>query len=119
MPDRIPKFENEPELVEASRQGNRHVFKQIYDIYRERVYSLAYYMCKNIETAENLLGQVFCGFPVSTHVSAQAVNSLFIFDVNLLEGTVVPAFAGLDEFRLIFYTLNLRRHGFQNSVLHY
>ena len=59
MPDRIQKFENEHDLLEASRQGNRHVFKQIYDIYRERVYSLAYYMCKNIETAEDLTQQIF------------------------------------------------------------
>jgi len=64
-------------------------------------------------------GQVFSGFPLTAHVKAQAVNSLFIFDVNLLEGVVVPALARLDEFTLIFYTLNLRRHGIQNSVLHY
>ena len=59
---------------------------------------------------KDLQGQVFGGFPVPAHVNAQAVNSLFIFDVNLLEGAVGPAFTGLDEFRLIFYTLNLRRH---------
>ncbi len=60
-----------------------------------------------------MLAQVFGSFPLTAQVIALAVNSLFIFDVHLLEGAVVPAFTRLDEFRLIFYTLNLRRHGIQ------
>jgi len=36
MLDQISKFENEYDLIE-SRQGNRHVFKQIYNFYREKV----------------------------------------------------------------------------------
>ena len=36
---------------------------------------------------------------------------------NLLEGAVVPALTRLDEFTLIFYTLNLRRHGIQKLIV--
>ena len=46
-------------LIAACQQGDARAFKQVFDLYRDRVYSLCRHMSGNSEDAEDLTQEVF------------------------------------------------------------
>ena len=52
-------FEDESELIDACKRGDSSAFGQIYEIYKDRVHSLAYYMTGEKEAAKDVTQQVF------------------------------------------------------------
>jgi len=59
MSTQIQSIENEPELIEACKRGDHRAFEQLYVKYKERIYSLSYYMSGDRETAKDLTQQIF------------------------------------------------------------
>ncbi|PYP83743.1 MAG: hypothetical protein DMF61_22380 [Blastocatellia bacterium AA13] len=52
-------YSSERELVRDAQRGDRRAFKRLYDLYRDRVYTLAYYTFGDSLSAEDLLQTVF------------------------------------------------------------
>ncbi len=59
MSTQIQSIENERKLIEACKRGDHHAFEQIYVKYKERIYSLCFYMSGDRETAKDLSQQIF------------------------------------------------------------
>src|SRR5689334_16933057 len=53
------KYADERDLVREARRRDRRAFKDLYDLYRDRVYTLAYYSLGDSLAAEDLLQTVF------------------------------------------------------------
>jgi len=49
----------EQALIQACKDGDKDAFEQLYHTYKKRVYSLAYHMCGQVETAEDLTQNIF------------------------------------------------------------
>ena len=52
-------FEDERELIDACKRGDSSAFNQIYEIYKDKVHSLGYYMTGEKEAAKDVTQQVF------------------------------------------------------------
>ena len=52
-------FDDERELIDACKRGDSSAFSQIYEIYKDKVHSLAYYMTGEKEAAKDVTQQVF------------------------------------------------------------
>jgi RNA polymerase sigma-70 factor (ECF subfamily) len=50
---------NEQALIEACKKGDKAAFEKLYHMYKSKVYSLAYHMCGQVETAEDLTQNIF------------------------------------------------------------
>jgi len=59
MSTQIQSIDNERELIEACKRGDHRAFEQIYVKYKERIYSLCFYMSGDRETAKDLSQQIF------------------------------------------------------------
>ncbi len=54
-------------LIQACKDGDKDAFEQLYHTYKSRVYSLAYHMCGQVETAEDLTQNIFLKAYKSLH----------------------------------------------------
>ena len=52
-------FKEERALIEACKRGDSSAFKQIYETYKDKVYSLGFYMTGDKEAASDITQQVF------------------------------------------------------------
>jgi len=76
----------ERELIEAATGGDRAAFKRLYDLFRDRVYNLAFYSLGEALWAEDVLQIVFLkvyrGLPAFRH---EAGLSTWIYRITLNE----------------------------------
>jgi RNA polymerase sigma-70 factor, ECF subfamily len=52
-------FEDERKLIDACKRGDSSAFNEIYEIYRDKVHSLGYYMTGDREAAKDVTQQIF------------------------------------------------------------
>ncbi|HSE39277.1 MAG TPA: RNA polymerase sigma factor [Acidobacteriota bacterium] len=52
-------FREEKDLIEACKRGDSSAFKQIYERYKDKVYSLGFYMTGDKEAARDITQQIF------------------------------------------------------------
>ena len=52
-------FRDEKELIEACKRRDSSAFKQIYEMYKDKVFSLSYYMTGDKEAAKDITQQIF------------------------------------------------------------
>jgi RNA polymerase sigma-70 factor (ECF subfamily) len=58
--DRRSRIEIAPHVIAACQQGDREAFRQLYEAYKDRVYSIAFHFFRGDETlAEDITQQVF------------------------------------------------------------
>lgn len=59
MPAEIQSARSDRQLIEACKRGDTHSFRPIYNKYKEKVYSIAYYISGDKEVAKDLAQQIF------------------------------------------------------------
>jgi RNA polymerase sigma-70 factor (ECF subfamily) len=52
-------FRDEKDLIEACKRGDSSAFKQIYEMYKDKVFSLSFYMTRDKEAAKDITQQIF------------------------------------------------------------
>jgi RNA polymerase sigma-70 factor, ECF subfamily len=52
-------FRDEKDLIEACKRGDSSAFRQIYEMYKDKVYSLGFYMTGDKEAAKDITQQIF------------------------------------------------------------
>lgn len=59
MPTHLPDITEDIELLKKLREGDQLAFAQIYNLYRSKIYLYACNLCKSVETAEEVVQEVF------------------------------------------------------------
>ena len=49
----------EKKLAQLAKNGDRHAFRQLVDLYQQKIYHLAYRMLGNIQEAEDVVQDTF------------------------------------------------------------
>lgn len=71
-------------IIERAKAGDRNAFIQIYNIYRQKVYSTAYFILKDYQYAEDVVQETF----IQVHLKLSKLKALEAFDTWLYKITV-------------------------------
>src|SRR5690606_37657552 len=57
----------EVRLIKLSRQGDRHAFAELVNLYKDKIYFLAYRMMNNVQEAEDVVQETFLRVYMNLH----------------------------------------------------